>query len=188
MSQEENAAIQAAVKESEEAKRQAEQAAARFKSIEESQRRQLPLTPEQTLGRTSEQVKQQKIKPEKLERKEATGQIAGIREFVRGGPKKIAPETGKPQTLRDVIRRRYGGGHKQSARVRTSRGTQVYSRGKVVDSSGRISTELNPQKAERLASLREKVRAFQNRKELVKLEQIWRRTRAARPHDPELRP
>lgn len=186
---EENPAIQAALKETEEAKRQAEQAAARFKSIEESQRRQLPLTPEQTLGRRVEEVKQKKVPVEKLERKEETGQIAGIREFVRGGPKKIAPETGKPQTLRDVIRRRYGGGSpRQSARVRTSRGSQVYSRGKVVESSGRISPELKPEKAERLASLRDKIRAYQNRKELFKLEQIWRRTRAQRPRDPELRP
>lgn len=171
---EENPAIQAALKETEEAKKQAEQAAARFKSIEESQRRQLPLTPEQTLGRRVEEVKQRKVPVEKLETKGTF----------------FAPKKKEGRTLRDAIRERYGGGRPrpQPTHIRTSRGSQVYSQGKVVESSGRISTELNPQKAERLAHLREQIRAFQNRKELHGLERIWRRTRAQRTHDPELRP
>ena len=172
MSEQENQAIKAALAETEEARKQAQLAAARFKSIEESQRRQLPLTPEQTLGRRAEDVKQKKVEVAKLPSFQA--------------PKKEKPEK-KGRTLRDAIRDRYRP-RPQSSAVRSSRGSQVYSKGKVVESSGRISPELNPQKAERLASLRDKVRAFQNRKELHKLEQIWRRTRAQRPHDPELRP
>lgn len=177
--QEPNPAIQAALKETEEAKKRAQEAAERFKSIEESRQRKLPLTPKQTLpGRQAEEVKQRKVQVKELERKPPSR----IQSF-------LAPKKKEGRTLRDAIRERYGGKPRQmSTRVRTSRGSQVYSQGRVVESSGRISPELNTQKAERLASLRDKIRMFQNRKELVKLEQIWRRTRAQRPTDPELRP
>lgn len=63
----ENPSIQAASKEAEEAKIAGERAAARFRSIEESQRRKLPLTPEQTLGRRVEEVKTRKVPVEQLQ-------------------------------------------------------------------------------------------------------------------------
>jgi hypothetical protein len=109
--------------------------------------------------------------------------------------KRIAPETGKPQTLRDVIRRRYAPKQKERVRVvkqrtviRESRGAPVMTGSHKLESSGRISSELNPVRASRLAHLREQIRAFQNRKELQNLEKVWRKTRASRSHDAELRP
>lgn len=73
-------------------------------------------------------------------------------------------------------------------RIRSSRGPPVMTGSHKLESSGRISTELNPVQASRLANLREYIRAFQNRKELKNLEKVWRKTRAQRTHDAELRP
>ena len=173
---------------SEEQKREVEQAQAEAKlsaeKFEKIFQATEPKQPQAPTGRRPEDIPHREIPVKNLERKI------------------IAPETGKPQTLRDVIRRRYGGKKRkarepvrketrivhQSIGVKNSRGSPVFVKGKIQDSSGRISTELNPQKAERLSQLREYVRAFQNRKELKNLEQAWRRTRAQRSHDPEMRP
>ena len=175
---------------SEEQKREVEQAQAEAKLSAEKFEKVFqatePKQPQAPTGRRPEDIPHREIPVKNLEKKV------------------IAPETGKPQTLRDVIKRRYGGkpGKTKIVKVReparrnlaapvsvkNSRGAPIFVKGKFQDSSGRISTELNPQKAQRLALLREQIRAFQNRKELSKLEQIWRRTRAQRTHDPELRP
>ena len=158
----------------EKARQEAQLSAEKFEKVFQATEKPVPQAPK---GKPPESVPHRAIPVKNLEHKT------------------IAPETGKPQTLRDVLRRRYGKPQKvkivrvrQPINVKNSRGSPVYVKGKVQESSGRISTELNPQKAERLGFLREQVRAFQNRKELSKLEQIWRRTRSQRTHDPELRP
>jgi len=155
-------------KEAEQAQAEAKLSAEKFEKVFQATEPKLPQAP---TGRRPEDIPHREIPVENLPRK------------IEAQPK---PEKKKKEgrTLRQAIRERY----RPSPRVKSSRGSAVFVKGKIQDSSGRISTELNPQKAERLAQLREYVRAFQNRKELKNLEQAWRRTRAQRTHDPELRP
>jgi hypothetical protein len=163
-------------KEAEQAQAEAKLSAEKFEKVFQATEPKLPQAP---TGRRPEDIPHREIPVKNLEKKT------------------IAPETGKPQTLRDVLRRRYGqkkpGGERvrvvrQSPNVRASRGAPVYPKGRPFESSGRISTELTPAKAERLALVRERVRAVQNRRELSTLEKLYRRFRAQYPHDPELRP
>src|SRR6266571_965341 len=151
-------------KKAEQAQQEAKLSAEKFEKVFQATE---PKQPQAPTGRRPEDIPHREIPVKNLEHK------------------KIAPETGKPQTLRDVIRRRYGGKQKepvrvsgQSPRVRASRGVQVYTKGRPFEPSGRISTELTPAKAERLALVRERVRAVQNRRELSKLEKLYRRFRA----------
>src|SRR6266571_1148364 len=170
-------------KKAEQAQQEAKLSAEKFEKVFQATE---PKQPQAPTGRRPEDIPHREIPVKNLEHK------------------KIAPETGKPQTLRDVIRRRYGGKQRervrivkqketvrvsgQSPRVRASRGVQVYTKGRPFEPSGRISTELTPAKAQRLALIRERVRAVQNRRELSKLEKLYRRFRAQNPRDPELRP
>jgi hypothetical protein len=159
-------------KEAEQAQQEAKLSAEKFEKVFQATEPKVPQAP---TGRRPEDIPHREIPVKNLERKT------------------IAPETGKPQTLRDVIRRRYGGKQRvrvvrQSVSVKQSRGAPVYPKGRPFESSGRISTELTPAKAERLALVRERVRAVQNRRELSTLEKLYRRFRAQYPHDPELRP
>jgi hypothetical protein len=159
-------------KQAEQAQQEAKLSAEKFEKVFQATEPKVPQAP---TGRQPEDIPHREIPVKNLERKT------------------IAPETGKPQTLRDVIRRRYGGKQRvrvvrQSVSVKQSRGAPVYPKGRPFESSGRISTELSPAKAERLALVRERVRAVQNRRELSTLEKLYRRFRAQYPHDPELRP
>ncbi len=160
---------------SEEQRREAEQAQAEAKLSAEKFEKVFQATePKQVpTGRRPEDIPHREIPVENLPRR------------IESQPKPEKKKKGR--TLRDAIRDRYRPS-RQPSHIKNSRGSPVFVKGKIQDSSGRISTELNPQKAERLAQLREYVRAFQNRKELKNLEQAWRRTRAQRSHDPELRP
>ena len=90
--------------------------------------------------------------------------------------------------LKTGRRRERRAGPRTRPNIRESRGAPLYNKRNPLESSGRISSELSRQKAERLATVREYIRAFQNRKELATLEKVWRRTRARYSHDPELRP
>ena len=155
-------------KEAEQAQEEAKLSADKFEKVFQATEAKQPQAP---TGRRPEDIPHREIPVENLPRR------------IEPQPK---PEKKKKEgrTLRQAIRERY----RPSSRVKSSRGSKVFVKGKIQDSSGRISTELNPQKAERLAQLREYVRAFHNRKELKNLEQAWRRTRAQRSHDPELRP
>ena len=158
-----------AIKETEKARAEAQEAAKQVGPSGEV----LPKVPS---GPPPEARRQQKIRPEKLERKQATGQVAGIREFFQRRGRQPKAE------------RREG---RMSAAAKSSRGVAMpdtLRKGPRFESSGRISTELSPVKAERLAVLRERVRAIFNRRELKELEKRYRRTRAQYPHDPEIRP
>jgi len=158
-------------KEAEQAQAEAKLSAEKFEKVFQATE---PKQPQAPIGRRPEDIPHREIPVENLPRR------------VEPQPKPIKKKK-EGRTLRDAIRDRYRPG-RQPSHVKNSRGSPVFVKGKIQDSSGRISTELNPQKAERLAQLREYVRAFQNRKELKNLEQAWRRTRAQRSHDPELRP
>ncbi len=160
------------------AREQAQLAAEKFEEIRQAQMAahgELPRTPR---GRPPEQVPHRAIPVERLEKKPKAqvGQVAGVREFFqkRHGGK---PE---PRERVRIVRQRQS--------VRTSRGAPVYNKRNPLESSGRISSELNPVRAQRLVHLREQIRAFQNRREIGALEKIWRKTRARYSHDPELRP
>jgi len=171
---------EAQIREVEAAREQARLAAEKFEEMRQAQMAahgELPRTPR---GRPPEQVPHRAIAVERLEKKPKSqvGQAPGIREF---------------------FQRRYGGKPKQRERVRvvrvrqgrsvrSSRGAPVYNKRNPLESSGRISSELNPVRAQRLVHLREQIRAFQNRRETAALEKIWRKTRARYSHDPELRP
>jgi hypothetical protein len=169
----------------EKAQAQAKLSAEKFEKVfQATEPSNLPRGP---IGPPPEARKHQKVQVKNLEQAPSYH----VRETLFG-KKKIAPETGKPQTLRDVIRRRYapkqGRVVKQRTVIRESRGAPVMTGSHKLESSGRISSELNPVRAARLAQIREYIRAFQNRKELQNLEKVWRKTRATRSHDAELRP
>lgn len=163
------------LREAEAAREQARLAAEKFEAIrqaQEAQHGELPQTPH---GRPPEQVPHRAIPVEKLEK---------------------AP---KPPRGRYDIGSLFRQKKKPKERVKTVRQTRTVFRGssgvnvrmkngRVIESSGRLSSELNPAHANRLTHLREQIRAFQNRKELSSLETIWRKTRARYSHDPELRP
>jgi hypothetical protein len=154
----------------EKARQEAELSAAKFEKVLEATEPRVPQAPK---GRPPETVPHRAVPVESLERKPEPKQKPGK----------------KGRTLRDAIRERYRPSSRRMPRhVRESRGAPVYHKGRVLESSGRISTELNPQKAQRLAVLRERVRAVQNRRELNTLEKLYRRFRAQYTHDPELRP
>jgi len=171
---------EAQIREVEAAREQARLAAEKFEKIRQAQQiehGELPRTPH---GRPPEQIPHRAIPFERLERKPKAqvGQAAGIREFFQ---KRYGGKPPKRERVR-VVRVRQGRG------VRSSRGAPVYNKRNPLESSGRISSELNPVRAQRLVHLREQIRAFQNRRETAALEKIWRKTRARYSHDPELRP
>ncbi|HEX9240518.1 MAG TPA: hypothetical protein VF910_07705 [Candidatus Bathyarchaeia archaeon] len=159
-------------KKAEQAQQEAKLSAEKFEKVFQATE---PKQPQAPTGRRPEDIPHREIPVENLERR------------VEPQPK---PQK-KGRTLRDAIRERYGGpsrGYRQPPHVKSSRGSPVYPKGRPFESSGRISTELTPAKAERLALIRERVRAVQNRRELSKLEKLYRRFRAQNPRDPELRP
>src|SRR5438093_5535040 len=146
-------------------------AAEKFEPIRQAQQAEhseLPATPK---GRPPETVPHRALAPETLQRRAEPKGRYDIGGFLKTGR-----------------RRERRAGPRTRPNIRESRGAPLYNKRNPLESSGRISSELSRQKAERLATVREYIRAFQNRKELATLEKVWRRTRARYSHDPELRP
>jgi len=164
----------------EQAREQAQLAGEKFEKIRQAQMAAHGELPQVPKGRPPEAVPHRAIPVERLEKKPKpqVGQVAGVREFFQ---KRYGGKPKQRERVR-IVRVRQGRG------VRSSRGAPVYNKRNPLESSGRISNELNPVRAQRLVHLREQIRAFQNRREIGALEKIWRKTRARYSHDPELRP
>src|SRR2546425_2698659 len=147
-------------REVEKAREQARLSAEKFEKVFEATEPRVPQAPR---GRPPETIPHMAIPAEKLER---------IRE-----PRKKEPgiQGTRIRTTRTVFKERRAG----LPSVNLSKGVTVFrGKRKILESSGRISPALKPERASRLAHLREQVQGWRNRKELRKIEQVWAKTRA----------
>lgn len=176
------------LREAEAAQEQARIAAQKFEAIRQTQQAEHGELPKVPQGRPPESVPHRAVPVEKLEKAPKPKGEYRLRDFLRD---RYAPKEGKPQAqkTRTVVKQQRVVVRERATPFRGSSSVNVrLKNGRVIESSGRLSTELNPAHASRLTHLREQIRAFQNRRELSSLEKVWRKTRAQRSHDPELRP